>query len=83
MTENRGSESLQEITAHWVLPFMEPQKNLRADMLLDTGKSMGCRGVETPITPDALDANVVPARAWGVWLGVGCVECVGLIDGFW
>jgi hypothetical protein len=26
MTENRGSESLQGITAHWVLSFMERQK---------------------------------------------------------
>jgi len=33
MTENRVSESLQETTAHWVLPFMERQINLRPDML--------------------------------------------------
>ena len=41
-------------------------------------------GVEIPVTPDgpgALDANRYPARPWGGWLGVGFVECVGLIGG--
>jgi hypothetical protein len=39
---------------------------------------------ETPFAPDGsdvLDANVVPARAWSVWPGVGFVECAGLEGG--
>jgi hypothetical protein len=28
----------------------------------------------TPDEPDVLDANVVPARPWGVWLGVEYVN---------
>ena len=44
MIENRGSESLQELTVHWVLPFMEPLKNLWAEILRGVDKSMGYRG---------------------------------------
>jgi hypothetical protein len=67
MTENRGSESLQEFTAHWVLPFMERQKNLRADMLWIVKTSMGSRGVETPVTGDRhrtyaeINCGVIPS----------------------
>jgi hypothetical protein len=39
-------------------------------------------GVQTPVTLDEPDANVVPVRALGHWLGVGFVECVGLVGGF-
>jgi hypothetical protein len=70
MIENRGSESLQELTVHWVLPFMERQINLRADILRDVEKSMGYRGVgqlENPITPEE-PGDSTPVR-WrkGLW----------------
>jgi hypothetical protein len=43
------------------------------------GFSKSIRGKQTLITPDGLDAlgaDVIPARPWGRWLGVGCVEVV-------
>ena len=40
-------------------------------------------GKQTPVTLDGLDGldgNVVPARPWGGWLGVGFVECAGVFS---
>jgi hypothetical protein len=51
MTENRGSESLQEITAHWVLPFMEPQKIYGQRYCEVWIKVWGIGGQETPAIP--------------------------------
>jgi hypothetical protein len=36
-------------------------------------------GVEAPVTPDELDANVVPAVPWGRWLGVGLSSASGCL----
>jgi hypothetical protein len=63
--------------------FIETQKLSRADYF----KRSNANGEvppekKTPITPDgldALDADVVFARPWGRWLGVGCV---GFFGGF-
>ena len=54
-----------------------------ADNLSDIcGLNAGYPQVETPKTPDepdAPEAKSIPARPWGAYPGVGCVECVGLL----
>jgi hypothetical protein len=58
--------------------FIEPVLNSWADILQDLGRKMGpYPGVETPLTPDGLDGNVVRARAWGHWPGVGLSSASG------